>query len=224
MRISLFVHDLDLATSFYELVLQQSVDIQRGQRVFDLPDGQLQLLASQGANEALGETVANPDHADGIPRVELTLASKRPAQLMQRIREAGGHVLSELEEKADRPLAGRAVDLDGHVLKVEQLQVAGVNWFERAHRAIGPVAAGLTLDFFDLLTPGPVGFYVGPIVGLVLGAYLASFYGIKGWTRAALAGIAAAYLAAPATSLIPLATLLSALSRMFQPKPKRVEI
>ena len=87
------------------------------------------------------------------------------------------------------------------------------SWYQRLHDALGPVAAGLLLDFFDLVTPGPLGYTLGAGVGLLLGAYLAGFYGFRGFARAGLALLAAAYLAAPMTNFLPLATLVAALAR-----------
>ena len=38
---------------------------------------------------------------------------------------------------------------------------------ERLHRSIGPVAGGMILDFADLATFGPLGFYLGPIATII---------------------------------------------------------
>lgn len=96
-------------------------------------------------------------------------------------------------------------------------------WYQRLHDALGPVAAGLLLDFADLITFGPLGYTVGPVLGVLLGAYLATFYGFRGWSRAGLALLAAVYLALPVTGLLPIATLVSALAR-YRGEPARDDV
>lgn len=81
--------------------------------------------------------------------------------------------------------------------------------------ALGPLAGGVILDLVDLATFGPIGIYVGWAIGAFVGWWLSSYYRLPPWSRVFFAVAAAAYVATPATSLIPLATVLAAVSRFL---------
>ena len=84
------------------------------------------------------------------------------------------------------------------------------------HRALGPIVAGLVIDLVDLATFGPLGIFVGFILGGAAGWYLGRFYGYSETTRWWLALIAGIYCTIPMTEFIPLATLSGAVARFFQ--------
>lgn len=87
---------------------------------------------------------------------------------------------------------------------------------ERLHRALGPLAGGFILDFMDLVTFGPLGFYAGPLIGALIGWWITSIYRFSIPSRVLWAVLAALYCAIPGTEFIPVATLISALARFAE--------
>ena len=83
----------------------------------------------------------------------------------------------------------------------------------RVERAVGPVAAGLILDFVDLGTFGPVGLVAGALIGGAVGWYLARALDMPPRWRPAAVLLAAIYCTLPFTEFIPAATLVGALAR-----------
>lgn len=219
----LYVDDLALSAAFYQELLQRAPRwTDAGGAVFDLPGGlTLGLRSEASAVQHLGEDLPDPSYANGTPRGEVRLEVLRVPRFLDRATELGGRLLAEPGIDANGRFSASILDLDGHAIIFLEIEAdAQVGVFERLHRALGPVAAGLVLDFFDLLTPGPVGFYVGPLVGFLIGNYLAGFHGFRGMGRIALALLAAAYLAAPMTGMLPIATLIGALARFGRSKPR----
>lgn len=92
------------------------------------------------------------------------------------------------------------------------------SWGERLMRSLGPLAGGYLLDLVDLATFGPVGFYLGPLLGGLLGWWLATVYrfGVLGQSLMTL--ITAMYCVLPGTELVPLATIVLALVRFSNKK------
>ena len=89
---------------------------------------------------------------------------------------------------------------------------------ERLLRAFGPLGAGLILDFADLTTFGVIGFYLGPIIGGLLGWWLASVYRFGPVGQCIIILIAAVYCALPGTGMMPLATIVFALIKFAEKK------
>lgn len=214
--IVLYVADLALSTGFYRAVL--GVDPrwnEDGSAVFDLPGGAhlgLHAEASVMAREEDG--LPDPRFANGIPRGEVQVEVVDAPAFAARALELGAR---PLEPRAPGEVA--VLDPDGHVLVFLEADEAAIEtWHDRAHRSIGPIAAGLILDFFDLLTPGSVGLYAGPLIGFLAGWYLAGIERFRGGARFALALLAAVYLMVPVTTLLPLATLIGALARFREPR------
>jgi len=83
----------------------------------------------------------------------------------------------------------------------------------RANRAFGPVVAGIIIDAVDFLTPGPIGFVLGPPLGAGAGYWLGRSLGLsrRGSLVAALAG--AIYCTVPGTEFLPLGTIVGACVR-----------
>ncbi|MGQ0633305.1 MAG: hypothetical protein ACT4QC_01740 [Planctomycetaceae bacterium] len=87
---------------------------------------------------------------------------------------------------------------------------------ERLHRALGPLAGGIIIDFVDFATFGPIGLVLGPVLGGLAGWWVSSIYQF-GWRgRAVVATLAAVYCTIPFTELLPLATLVAAVARFFE--------
>ena len=85
----------------------------------------------------------------------------------------------------------------------------------RLHRALGPVAGALILDFADFATFGPIGLVLGWLVGAVTGWWISSLYGYDMRYRCIWAALAALYCTIPFTAVIPLATIISVIARFF---------
>jgi len=90
----------------------------------------------------------------------------------------------------------------------------------RLYRTLGPIAAGMVLDFLDLATVGPIGLYVGAVVGGIAGWWLAGLEGLGSTGRWVLAVLSAIYMSVPLTEPIPVATLLGAVARFLQPQDR----
>ncbi len=89
---------------------------------------------------------------------------------------------------------------------------------ERVLRAFGPLGGGLLLDFADLATFGSIGFYLGPIIGGIMGWWLASVYRFGVVGQCVLILIAVVYCTLPSTAMLPLATIVFALVRFADKK------
>jgi len=87
---------------------------------------------------------------------------------------------------------------------------------ERLLRSFGPLAGGMLLDTADLLTWGPVGMYLGPVVGGFLGWWLARVYGLGVIGQCVVITLAVVYCTMPGTALLPLATVVFALIRFAE--------
>lgn len=87
----------------------------------------------------------------------------------------------------------------------------------RLHRALGPLAGGIVLDFVDLATFGPIGLLGGFVMGGLIGWWISSIYDFSLRGRSVFAVLAAAYTAIPFTEILPLATMISAWAR-FRPR------
>ena len=74
--------------------------------------------------------------------------------------------------------------------------------------------AGLLLDAVDLATYGPIGLWVGFIVGAVAGWLLAPSVGVSQRRRWLCALAAGTYCMLPFTAFMPLATVMGALVRL----------
>ncbi len=89
---------------------------------------------------------------------------------------------------------------------------------ERFLRAFGPLGGGLLLDFADLATFGALGFYIGPLIGGLMGWWLASVYRFGTLGQCVLILITAVYCTLPSTALVPLATIVFALIKFADKK------
>lgn len=104
-----------------------------------------------------------------------------------------------------------------------QDQVVELSKGERMLRSFGPLGGGILLDLADLTTFGGLGLYLGPIIGSLLGWWLAKVYGFGVWGQCGLIFIAALYCALPLTSLVPLATIVFALIKFAKTKKVKTD-
>lgn len=84
---------------------------------------------------------------------------------------------------------------------------------QRLNRAFGPVVAGLIIDFVDLATFGPIGYFLGLPVGAFAGYWMGRAIGLAPKPSLLCALAAGAYCMVPGTEMIPLATLVGAFAR-----------
>jgi hypothetical protein len=103
------------------------------------------------------------------------------------------------------------------VVKTPEPPPSAPTLWTRLHAALGPIAGGLVLDFVDLVTFGPIGLAVGPIVGGIVGWWLCSFYRLTGATRLLAIVAAGVYCFIPFTEPFPLATIVAAMGRFVNP-------
>ena len=83
----------------------------------------------------------------------------------------------------------------------------------RAHRALGPVLAGVLVDVVDAATVTPL---LGLALGLPAGYYLARQLGLERGSSLRMAAIVALYCGVPGTLGLPLGTLTGAYVRLRQ--------
>lgn len=93
-----------------------------------------------------------------------------------------------------------------------------LSWGERVLRSFGPLAGGYFLDILDLATFGPLGFYLGPLMGGLLGWWLATVYRFGIFWQTVMTLLTAIYCMFPGTEFVPLATLVFALVRFANKK------
>ncbi|MBU4305172.1 MAG: NUDIX domain-containing protein [Candidatus Omnitrophica bacterium] len=90
--------------------------------------------------------------------------------------------------------------------------------FERLKPAFGPILGGLIIDFTDLATFGPIGIYMGAVIGGAVGYWICSLYQLPIKQKMIGAMLAAIYCSIPSTEFIPAATLLGAFIRFSSPR------
>lgn len=88
---------------------------------------------------------------------------------------------------------------------------------DRIFAAFGPLTAGILIDALDVLTFGPIGMYLGPLLGALLGWWLALKLNLGVVGQCVLLAVTAIYCALPGSELMPLATAVIALARFFKP-------
>jgi hypothetical protein len=89
--------------------------------------------------------------------------------------------------------------------------------WQRLYFALGPIAGCMVLDLADFLTFGPIGLAIGVPVGAAIGWWLGSLYRFQMPGRAALAILSGIYCTIPFTELIPVATIVGAVARFYDP-------
>jgi len=105
------------------------------------------------------------------------------------------------------------------VSTAETVETAPPTLLERLHRALGPLAGGIIIDFVDFATFGPIGLVLGPVLGGMAGWWVSSIYNFGTRGRVIVATLAAIYCTIPFTELLPLATLVAAVARFFETPP-----
>ena len=96
-------------------------------------------------------------------------------------------------------------------------------FFQRVHKALGPITGGLLLDFVDLATYGPMGIFFGGALGALVAWWVTSIYNVRGTARVFLITIAAMYCTMPLTEPFPIATIFCAICRFFEPPVRKLK-
>lgn len=96
-------------------------------------------------------------------------------------------------------------------------------FFQRLHKALGPITGGLLLDFVDLTTYGPIGLVFGALLGGLVAWWVTSIYNVRGTARVFLITLAAMYCTIPMTEMFPIATIFCAICRFFEPPVRRLK-
>lgn len=114
----LYVANQPLAKDFYKHVLQQNP-------VLDVPgmtefriNGQTRLgiMPEAGIAKLLGEEIAHPASANGIPRSEVYLYVDNPVMYYQRAVDAGAKAISPLQQRNWDDEVAYCADIDGHII------------------------------------------------------------------------------------------------------------
>jgi len=87
----------------------------------------------------------------------------------------------------------------------------------RLHLALGPVLGGLILDFIDLTTFGPLGIG-GLFLGGLVGWWISTIHNFSKKSRLFWTALSGIYCLIPSTEFLPLATIISAVSRFNKSK------
>jgi hypothetical protein len=111
---------------------------------------------------------------------------------------------------------GSAVTNTKHYSSTSQNEPMRATLLERLHRALGPLAGGMIIDFVDFASFGPIGLVLGPVLGGLAGWWVSSIYGFGPRGRTVVAIVAAVYCSIPFTEVLPLATLVAAVARFFE--------
>lgn len=114
----LYVTNQERSAAFYTSVLGEapSLDVP-GMTEFSLGDSAvLGLMPEEGIVRLLGESIAHPSTAHGIPRSELYLVVEDAAAFHARAIAAGAHELSRLVLRNWGHWVAYSLDPDGHIL------------------------------------------------------------------------------------------------------------
>lgn len=114
----LYVSDQNKSTEFYTQALQKSPVLNvPGMTEFKLADNCIfGLMPSNGIKKLLGDSITHPEDAAGIPRAELYLRVSNPEEAFNFAIEAGGKLLSPVQERNWGAKAGYFADPDGHII------------------------------------------------------------------------------------------------------------
>jgi hypothetical protein len=101
--------------------------------------------------------------------------------------------------------------------QLDSSRETNASFWRRLYFALGPIAGCMVLDLADFLTLGPIGLVIGVPVGAAIGWWLGSLYGFQTQGRAVLAVLSGIYCTIPFTEVIPVATIVGAIARFYDP-------
>ena len=114
----LYVADQTRSAEFYEGLLKTSPSLNvPGMTEFNLSETvKLGLMPESGISNIICPALPHPKTANGIPRCELYLKVKNPAEYIQRAIQLGGKNISGLQARDWGDTVGYLADLDGHII------------------------------------------------------------------------------------------------------------
>lgn len=114
----LYVNDQQRSTAFYKAALQlEPVLHVPGMTEFLLAENvKLGLMPESGIKKILQEHTPDPASGNGIPRCELYLFVKSPAEYLQRAVSAGAKCIDEAKDRDWGDEVAYCADPDGHVI------------------------------------------------------------------------------------------------------------
>lgn len=114
----LYVSNQVRSTEFYEKLLGLTASLNvPGMTEFNLSETvKLGLMPENGISNIICPAMPHPKTANGIPRCELYLKIKNPAEYIQRAIQLGGKNISGLQARDWGDTVGYLADLDGHII------------------------------------------------------------------------------------------------------------
>lgn len=114
----LYVSDQKISSAFYSAVLEKAPNLDvPGMTEFSLGDETvLGLMPEEGIVRLLGDVIADPSSARGVPRSELYLVVPNAADFHARAIAAGAQELSPMEPRDWGDSVAYSLDPDGHII------------------------------------------------------------------------------------------------------------
>lgn len=117
-EIILYCRDQQRSSRFYEVLLQQTPDLEvPGMTEFVLSEHlKLGLMPEQGIARIIHPALPHPEDGNGIPRCELYLVVGQPEAAIERALASGATLISPLSARDWGDEAAYLADPDGHVV------------------------------------------------------------------------------------------------------------
>lgn len=114
----LYVKEQNKSAEFYEKLLGIIPYLNvPGMTEFKLGENvKLGLMPDNGIAKIISDKLPHPKNGSGIPRCELYLKVKSPAEFIKRGLALGGKEISNLQERDWGDTVGCIADLDGHII------------------------------------------------------------------------------------------------------------
>ena len=114
----LYVKEQNKSKEFYERLLRIKPTLNvPGMTEFELADNvKLGLMPENGMAKIISDKLPHPKNGNGIPRCELYLKVKTPAEFIQRGLALGGKEISKLQKRDWGDNVGYIADPDGHII------------------------------------------------------------------------------------------------------------
>ena len=119
----LYVKNQDRSKVFYEkLLLKKPVLDVPGMTEFQLTAGlKLGLMPEEAMAKIISSKLPHPKTGNGIPRCEIYLKVQDAGMYIERGIEAGGKLISPLQDRDWGDKVGYIADLDGHIIAIAEV-------------------------------------------------------------------------------------------------------
>lgn len=114
----IYVEEQNKSKEFYEelLKIKPVLDVP-GMTEFELAENvKLGLMPEKGIAKIISDKLPHPEKGNGIPRCELYLKVKNPAEYIKRGIELGGKEISKLQNRDWGDQVGYISDFDGNII------------------------------------------------------------------------------------------------------------